>query len=136
MAVGRACREPRDPVEALERLARLARTARLLPRLPRVEAAALRMIAAEMAKYMVQAVPLLEALLGREEAGRLLERCGRLANEAQRAASILQFLEASGAPGPHGEAARRLAEVLAGDPCLGGLLEAWERLRKEEGKGA
>ena len=129
MTVGHVCREPRTSVEALERLARLARAARLLPRLPRVEATALRMISAEMAKYMVQAAPLIEALLGREEAERLLARCGRLANEAQRAASAIQFLEASGAPGPHGEAARRLAELLAGDPCMKALEEAWEKLR-------
>jgi hypothetical protein len=56
-----------------------------------------------------------------EEWGRVAARCGRLINEVGRAVATIEALMASGSRGPHVEALRRIAAVLAEDPCLAEL---------------
>ena len=120
-----------DPVRALERLARFSRVAGRLPRLPRLEPRALRTIIAGMMKDLSTVSAAAESLgLDPAEWSRVVERCGRLLNEVGRAVATLEALAATGAPGPHGEALRAAARVLAEDPCM-------EELRRiaERGKG-
>ncbi len=121
-----SCRHEQGPAAAAERLARMARAIQRLPRLPRLTGKALRYVVAETVKDLATA-----AAAGGEEWSSLAKRCGRLLNEVGRAAAALELLEATGAPGPHGEAARKLAEILAGDPCVEEMrLKAEELARK------
>jgi len=128
-----SCRHEQGPAAAAERLARVARAIQKLPRLPKLTGKALRYVIAETVKDLATA-----AAAGGEEWSSLARRCGRLLNEVGRAAAALELLEAAGAPGPHEEAARRLAEILAGDPCVEEMrVKAEELARKlKESRGA
>jgi len=117
-----------DPGAALERLARFSRVASRLPGLPRLEPRALRAIIAGMMKDLAT-VSARRGELGIEEEpwARVTGRCGRLLNEVARAVATLEALITSGAPGPHVEALRGVARVLAEDPCLAELRALAER---------
>jgi hypothetical protein len=133
LAVGCRLGVDDDPRAALQRLARFSHVAQRLPRLPRLEPRALRTIIAGMMKDLSTVSTAREELgLPREEWSRLVERCGRLLNEVGRAVATLEALSAAGAPGPHEEALRRLAALLAADPCL----EELRRLAEAAGQAA
>jgi len=117
-----------DPRAALERLARFSRVASRLPRLPRLEPRAIRTIIAGMMKDLAT-VSAHRGKLGIDEKlwARVTGRCGRLLNEVARAVATLEALIAAGAPGPHVEALREVARVLAEDPCLAELRAVAEK---------
>jgi len=111
-----------DPWNAARRLVRFSRVASRLSRLPRLEPRALRTIIAGMMKDLATVTAHRAELgLDGEEWGRLVERCGRLLNEVGRGVATVEALMAAGAPGEHGEALRRLADILGGDRCVGEL---------------
>lgn len=117
-----------DPWNALERLRRFARVAGRLPKLPRLEPRALRSIIAGMSKDLATVAANLEKLgIPREEWRGVAERCGKLLCEVGRGVAAVENLMALGAPGPHEEALRRLAAVLAEDPCIKKLEELGAR---------